>query len=101
MYLRVVWGMLECGIILHGNMDINTIREQVNQIKRSERRQKLLELIRLMLVGKVDSSKNPLAPIYNQQGPRQTYISPANRGGYNSGQMDAKEMLVGNPFINE
>lgn len=93
--------MRESGIILHENMDIDTIRELIDKKKRSERRQKLIELIRLMLAGKVDSSKNPLAPIYNQQGPRQTYISPSHRGGYNSGQMDAKEMLVGNPFINE
>jgi hypothetical protein len=84
-------------------MDIDKAKEAVERRKRSDRRQKLFEIIRLILDGKIDSSKTPLAGIFNQQGPRQTYISPQRRGGYNSGYMTMDELPldglyeVGNP----
>lgn len=80
---------------------IDTAIEEVERRKRSERRQKLFEIIRLILDGKIDSSETPLAGIFNQQGPRQTYVSPQRRGGWNSGYMEMQEFLVGNPYVYE
>lgn len=77
---------------------INTAEEVVERRKRSARRQKLFEILRLILDGKIDSSETPLAGIFNQKGPRQTYISPQRRGGHNSGYMQMDE-LGGNPFV--
>jgi hypothetical protein len=67
-------------------------KEMVERRKRSERRQKLLDIISLILDGKIDSSKTPLAGIFNQQGPRQTYVSPQRRGGHNSGYIQMDEL---------
>lgn len=78
---------------------IDRAMEKVERRKRSERRQKLFEIIQLILDGKINSSETPLAGIFNQQGPRQTYVSPQNRGGHNSGYMEMNEMLVGNPQV--
>jgi hypothetical protein len=80
---------------------VDTAIEEVERRKRSERRQKLFEIIRLILDGKIDSSETPLAGIFNQQGPRQTYVSPQRRGGWNSGYMEMQEFLVGNPYVYE
>jgi len=80
---------------------IETVEDVVERRKRSERRQKLFEIIRLILDGKIDSSETPLAPIFNQEGPRQTYVSPQRRGGDNSGYMEMQEFLVGNPVVYE
>jgi len=80
---------------------VDTAMEEVERRKRSERRQKLFEIIRLILDGKIDSSETPLAGIFNQQGPRQTYVSPQRRGGWNSGYMEMQEFLVGNPYVYE
>ena len=66
--------------------------------RRSERRQKLFHLIQMILDGKIDSSKTPLAGIFNQDGPRQKYVSPKDRSDYNYGYMNLNEQLVGNPF---
>ena len=80
---------------------IETAEDVVERRNRSERRQKLFEIIQMILDGKIDSSETPLAPIFNQQGPRQTYVSPQRRGGNNSGYMQMDEFLVGNPYVNE
>lgn len=61
--------------------------------RRSERRQRLFELLELILAGKVDSSKTPLAAIFNQKGPRQSYISPKDRASYNYGYMDLDGLI--------
>lgn len=80
---------------------IDEAMDEVERRERSERRQKLFEIVRLILDGKIDSSKVPVAEIFNQNGPRQTYVSPQRRGGHNSGYMEMQEFLVGNPFVNE
>jgi hypothetical protein len=80
---------------------IEAAEDVVERRNRSERRQKLFEIIQMILDGKIDSSETPLAPIFNQQGPRQTYVSPQRRGGNNSGYMQMDEFLVGNPYVNE
>jgi len=80
---------------------IDTAEEVVERRKRSERRQKLFEIIQLILDGKIDSSETPLAGIFNQQGPRQTYISPQRRGGNNSGYMEMQEFLAGTANVYE
>jgi hypothetical protein len=77
---------------------IDRAKELMERNKRSKRRTKLLELIQFILDGKIDSSETVLAPIFNQSGPRQTYVSPQARGGHNSGYMQMDEFLVGNPF---
>lgn len=78
---------------------IDDAEKAVERRKRSERRQKLFDIIQLILSGKIDSSETPLAGIFNQQGPRQTYVSPQNRGGYNYGYMQDSELPIGN--VNE
>ena len=80
------------------NDSIGQAESVIERQKRSERRQKLFHLIQMILDGKVDSSKTPLAAIFNQMGPRQRYVSPKDRGTYNSGEMEWGEMLAGNPF---
>jgi hypothetical protein len=71
---------------------INMAEETVERRKRSERRQKLFAILRMILDGKIDSSETPLAGIFNQSGPRQTYVSPRRRGGYNSGYLQMDEL---------
>jgi hypothetical protein len=60
--------------------------ESANEIvDPSSHRQYVLELIHKILSGEIDSSKTPLDALFNQSGPRQTYVSPKNRGGYDYG----------------
>lgn len=72
--------------------DIDTVMDEVERQDRSKRRQKLFEIIRLILDGKVDSSKTPIAKIFNSSGPRKPYVSPLDRGGYNYGYMTVEDM---------
>lgn len=51
----------------------------------SEHRQYILELIQKILSGEIDSSKTPLDALFNQSGPRQTYVPPKDRGSYDYG----------------
>lgn len=76
-------------------------KETVERRRRSDRRQKLFHILELILDGKIDSSKVPLSKIFNQLGPRQQYVSPKDRASYNSGYMEAHEMLAGTPFYGE
>ena len=80
------------------NDSIGQAESVVERSKRSERRKELFDLIQMILDGKIDSSKTPLAGIFNQMGPRQRYVSPKDRGTFNSGEMEWSEMLAGNPF---
>jgi hypothetical protein len=80
---------------------IEKAQEVMARRKRSERRQKLFQILELILEGKIDSSKTPMARIFNQQGPRQQYVSPKDRGMHNSGYMEVDEMLAGTPFYGE
>lgn len=75
--------------------------EVIERRRRSDRRQKLFHILELILDGKIDSSKTPLADIFNQRGPRQSYISPKNRASHNYGYMEASEMLAGTPFYGD
>lgn len=74
---------------------IDMAMKEVDRRKNTERRQKLFEIIQLILDGKIDSSETPLAGIFNQEGPRQTYVSPQRRGDNNSGYMQMDEFLAG------
>lgn len=83
---------------------MNTIeeaKEAINRRRRSDRRQKLFHILELILDGKIDSSKTPLGKIFNQQGPRQSYVSPKDRSTYNYGYMETDEMLAGTPFYGD
>lgn len=80
---------------------IGKAKEVMERRERSERRQRLFRILELILDGKIDSSKTPLARIFNQQGPRQQYVSPKDRGMHNSGYMETDEMLAGTPFYGE
>lgn len=80
---------------------IDKAKEAIERRNRSERRQRLFEIIQMILDGKIDSSKTPLASIFNQEGPRQVYVSPQRRGGDNYGYMEMEEFLVGNPNVYE
>jgi hypothetical protein len=77
---------------------VEKAKEYEERCARSERRQKLFQLLKLILDGKIDGSKTPLARIFNQDGPRQQYVSPKDRGDYNYGYMGLSD-LVENPFL--
>jgi hypothetical protein len=83
------------------SVSIDKAKEIIGRRERSERRQKLFRILELILEGKIDSSKTPLARIFNQQGPRQQYISPKDRASNNYGYMEISEMLSGTPFYGE
>jgi len=78
---------------------VEKAQETVERRKRSERRQKLFQILEMILSGKIDASKTPLARIFNQDGPRQQYVSPKNRADFNYGYMESNETLVRNPFV--
>jgi hypothetical protein len=79
-------------------VDIGKAKQNIERNERLNRRKRLFQILRDISTGKVDSSKKLLEPIFNQNGPRQTYISPKDRGTYNSGGMQSSEFLAGNPF---
>lgn len=83
------------------SVTLEEAKEVVERRRRSDRRQKLFHIIELILDGKIDSSKIPLARIFNQQGPRQQYVSSKDRASHNSGYMEMDEMLAGTPFYGE
>jgi len=83
------------------SVTLEEAKEAVERRRRSDRRQKLFHIMELILDGKIDSSKTPLARIFNQLGPRQQYVSPKDRGSHNSGYMEMDEMLAGTPFYGE
>ena len=66
--------------------------------RRLKRRQRLYTIIQQILDGKIDASKTPLSAIFNQAGPRQTYISPQDRAAYDYGYRQNKADL---PFFGE
>jgi hypothetical protein len=76
-------------------------KEAIERRRRSDRRQRLFHILELILDGKIDSSKTPLADIFNQRGPRQVYVSPKDRATRNYGYMELNEMLAGTPFYGE
>lgn len=81
------------------NEPIEKAKEVMERRRRSERRQKLFHILELILDGKIDSSKVPLAKIFNtMRGPRAEYVSPQDRGQHNYGYMEVDEMLAGTPF---
>ena len=87
------------GILRHISMDeLSKAQETMERSRRSERRQKLFRIIQLILDGKIDSSRTPLAKLFHSKGPRFDYISPKDRGGFNYGYTEEKEMLAGNPW---
>jgi hypothetical protein len=83
------------------SVSIDKAKEVMERRERSARRQKLFRILELILEGKIDSSKTPLARIFNQQGPRQQYVSPKDRATHNNGYMEVDEMLAGTPFYGE
>ena len=72
---------------------VEKANEKAQRCERLERRQKLFQLIELILQGKIDGSKTPLARIFNQSGPRQQYVSPKDRGEYNYGYMGLLDLV--------
>jgi hypothetical protein len=83
---------------------IGKAKEVMERRRRSERRQRLFHLLELILEGKIDSSKTPLAKIFEPnplQGTRQRYVSPKDRSTHNYGYMETDEMLAGTPFYGE
>ena len=83
-----------------GNI-LEEVEEEMKRRRRSDRRQKLCHILELILDSKVDSSKSPLADIFNQRGPSQSYVSPKDRASHNYGNMELNEMLAGTPFYGE
>lgn len=83
------------------NESIDEAENFMERTKRSERRQKLFDIINGILSGKINSSRTPLHKIFNQKGPRKTYISPKDRATYNYGYMEESEMSAGTPFYGE
>lgn len=83
------------------SVTLEEAKEAMERRRRSERRQKLFQIMELILDGKIDSSKTPLARIFNQDGPRQKYVSTKDRASNNSGYMQMNEMLAGTPYYGE
>jgi hypothetical protein len=82
-------------------MDLDIAQRGKERDERLNRRQILLHIIDLILNGKIDSSKTPLAKIFNQMGPRQEYVSPKDRGGYNYGYTDTYNNTGEMPFTGD
>lgn len=80
---------------------IEEAKDLMEKRRKTERRQKLFQILELILEGKIDSSKTPLAKIFNQTGPRKQYVSPQDRASHNYGYMELDEMLAGTPFYGE
>jgi hypothetical protein len=83
------------------SVSIDKTKEVMERRERSTRRQKLFQILELILEGQIDSSKTPLARIFDQQGPRQQYVSPKDRAAHNYRYMEVDEMLAGTPFYGE
>jgi hypothetical protein len=83
------------------SVTLEEAKEAAERRRRSDRRQKLFHILELILDGKIDSSKTPLAELFNQREPRQSYVSPKNRATHNYGYMEINEMLAGTPFYGE
>lgn len=67
-------------------------------VGQAKRRRRLLELLRLIERGELDSSKVPLDELFNMHmTPRGEYRSPADRSQYNYGYMWEGEMMAGSP----
>lgn len=77
---------------------IDMAMKEVDRRNNTERRQKLFEIIRMILDNEIDSSKTPLAGIFNQSGPRQTYVSPKDRASYDSGEMQMGDLAGTNYY---
>lgn len=81
----------------------------VNERHIQARRKKLLELLKKIVHGEIDSSQIPLDELfkthtsvrdqYQLGGPRRQYISPTDRSTYNYGYMEIDEMTAGNPNV--
>ena len=75
---------------------LSKAEEKVRRRERVKRRRELLDIIRDILEGKIDSSKQPIQPYFNNRlSPRAEYISPRDRSQYNYGYMEIDEMLAG------
>ncbi|MFA5757973.1 MAG: hypothetical protein WC942_01150 [Clostridia bacterium] len=75
----------------------SSIDKAVKQIERNERvsrRQKLFNLISKILSGQIDSEKTTLREVFNKTNPREQYKSPQDRGTFNYGYMESKEMFT-------
>ena len=83
------------------NPSIDKAKKLMERRQEAKRRQKLFHILELIIDGKIDSSKVNIGKIYNQKGPRQTYVSPKDRASYNYGYMEVDEMLAGTPFYGE
>jgi hypothetical protein len=81
--------------------DIDTTKKYIEKQEKTKRRQKLFQILEGILSGKMDSSKTPLARIFNQNLPRQQYVSPKDRSTFNYGYMDSSEMQAGTPFVGD
>ena len=74
--------------------DLEEAIKDVQENERVARRQKLFQILDAVLSGRLEVSNTPLAKIFNQSGPRKEYISPKDRGTFNSGYMDIGEMPI-------
>jgi len=83
------------------NKELSEAENEMEKRLRTERRQRLFHIIEMILDGKIDSSKTPLAKIFNQNGPRQRYVSPKDRSTHNYGYMEVDEMMAGTPFYGD
>lgn len=76
------------------------VKNRTERLERLKTRQKVMDIIRAVLSGKFYSAKRPMDELFNQNTPRMEYISPAERGSYNYGYMEGKEMY-GTPNMDE
>jgi hypothetical protein len=78
--------------------ELDIAKKKIERRKRLKRRKSLLSLLQDISDGTLNTRKEPLSWIFNQEGPRNQYISPQDRGTYNYGYMEEKEMLAGTPY---
>jgi len=70
---------------------LNEAIKDIDKRDKTSRRQKLISIIDSILSGTIDSKDTPLAKIFDQ-GPRQQFVSPNDRGTHNYGYMEVSEM---------
>ena len=75
---------------------LKQVEERTQRRERTRKRRELMEIIRAILNGEIDSSEHPVQRYFsNRIAPRADYISPRDRSQYNYGYMEIDEMLAG------
>jgi hypothetical protein len=58
---------------------------------KKRKRSRLLNLLKMLYSGELDSSKSSKDSLFNQSPPRFDYVGPQDRSAFNSGYMDSPQ----------